>query len=47
MDSNIEDLEGNTIYSNNKGNKEYILYTRLIYIIITNNDNTMIDIYII
>ena len=47
LNSNIEDLKGNIIYNNNREDKGYILYTKLIYIITTNNNNITIDIYII
>ena len=47
LNSNIKNLKDNIIYSNNKENKKYILYIKLIYIIIINNNNTIINIYII
>ena len=47
LNSNIKNLKSNIIYSNSKKNKRYILYIKLIYITIINNNNIIIDIYII
>ena len=47
LNSNIKNLKSNIIYSNSKKNKRYILYIKLIYITTINNNNIIIDIYII
>ena len=47
MDSNVEDLEGDAIYSNSGGDEGCILHTRLVYTTTTNHDDTAMDIHII